>query len=384
MFSSLRNRFGIPGLIAMVALVLAMAGGALAASGALTKQQKKEVEKIAKKSAGAPGSQGPVGPQGAAGANGTNGKDGANGANGKDGTNGKSVLTGAATVGECSNGGATVEVATEPATKKHICNGANGANGINGANATFEYLFNTALSGDPTSGKLGLDNATPGSAANVRISETDHESVGIAAAIATWISSPGAKGTLMVRKVASQSTYALYTITGNKDEGTYDDLEVAFVAGNGSFASNDPVTVQYFASAAAVAPKGTILKGTWSIPYYNAAAAGEAVPLAISSGVPIDSLSGFAAAVQKGTNLPGQTTTEREENESFCPGSATNPQPAAFEFISICIYVESDTNLAFALGVPELASSGGGAVALFTSNAAGVAKAYGSWVLTTS
>jgi hypothetical protein len=81
---SLRNRFGVPGVIAVIALVFAMAGGAYAAS-KLTGSQKKEVEKIAKKFAG---KQGPAGPQGPAGTNGTNGKNGVNGAAGATGPTG--------------------------------------------------------------------------------------------------------------------------------------------------------------------------------------------------------------------------------------------------------------------------------------------------------
>ena len=72
MFSRMHNKLGTAGLlVAIVALVFAMVGGAYAAKGALTGKQKKEVEKIAKKYAGKPGAQGPqgaaglVGPKGA-------------------------------------------------------------------------------------------------------------------------------------------------------------------------------------------------------------------------------------------------------------------------------------------------------------------------------
>ena len=85
-----------PGLIvAVIALILALAGGAFAASGALTGKQKKEVTKIAKQYAGktgangAPGANGTNGANGKDGVNGTNGKDGVNGTNGKDGKDGE-------------------------------------------------------------------------------------------------------------------------------------------------------------------------------------------------------------------------------------------------------------------------------------------------------
>src|SRR6476660_6457976 len=72
--------FGKAGLtVAILALVMAMVGGAYAA-GALSGKQKKEVEKIAKKFAGKPG---------APGTNGTNGTNGTSGAPGKEGSPGK-------------------------------------------------------------------------------------------------------------------------------------------------------------------------------------------------------------------------------------------------------------------------------------------------------
>ncbi len=98
MFSTLRKRFGIPGVIAVVALVFAMVGGAFAASGGLSGTQKKEVKKIAqteaKKFQGT-GPQGPVGPAGKDGANGTNGANGALGATGATGADGATGGTGA-------------------------------------------------------------------------------------------------------------------------------------------------------------------------------------------------------------------------------------------------------------------------------------------------
>jgi hypothetical protein len=79
----LREPFGKAGLtVAILALVMALIGGAYAAGG-LTKSQEKQVTKIAKKFAGKPGAPG------AAGANGTNGTNGKDGAPGKEGSEGK-------------------------------------------------------------------------------------------------------------------------------------------------------------------------------------------------------------------------------------------------------------------------------------------------------
>ncbi len=121
MLSKFRNRFGAPGVLAVIALVFAMVGGAYAASDALNGKQKKEVKKIAQTEAKKFATAGPAGPAGPA------GKDGTNGTNGANGANGKSAETGTATLGECPNGGATVQVGGEAATKKKICNGAEGS-----------------------------------------------------------------------------------------------------------------------------------------------------------------------------------------------------------------------------------------------------------------
>jgi hypothetical protein len=132
LFRRFHDRLGTAGLIvAILAMVLALTGGALAASGKLTSKQKKEVEKIAKKYAGKPGATGPQGAAGAAGPAGPagpKGDAGDDGAPGDDGTDGKSVTTGTALPADCPEvGGATVEVVGEPATKKKICNGKEGS-----------------------------------------------------------------------------------------------------------------------------------------------------------------------------------------------------------------------------------------------------------------
>jgi hypothetical protein len=111
--------FGKAGLtVAVIALVLAMVGGAYAA-GKLTSGQKKEVEKIAKKYAGKPG---------APGAQGNPGTNGTNGTNGGSGAAGKSMVVVNTSPPGCPAGGLTVEV--EGTEEEHeICNGANGASG---------------------------------------------------------------------------------------------------------------------------------------------------------------------------------------------------------------------------------------------------------------
>jgi hypothetical protein len=131
MFAKLKRRLGAngPGItIAVLAMLLALTGGAFAASGALTGKQKKEVEKIAKKFAGKPGPQGAQGPAGAAGAKGDKGDAGSPGTEGKPG---KSVAVTSIAPGEIEceeHGGALVE--EEGAVSGvEVCNGSEGKDG---------------------------------------------------------------------------------------------------------------------------------------------------------------------------------------------------------------------------------------------------------------
>lgn len=110
-----------PGLtVAVIALILALAGGAFAASGALTGKQKKEVTKIAKQYAGKNGANGVNGKDGASGTNGAPGK------NGENGKSGESVTISAATNGECPQGGTKFSNATGAGK---VCNGKPGEPG---------------------------------------------------------------------------------------------------------------------------------------------------------------------------------------------------------------------------------------------------------------
>jgi hypothetical protein len=117
---AIREPFGTAGLIlACVALIAALTGGAYAASGGLTAKQKKEVKKIAKKFAGKPGAPGPTGPAGSAGSKGDTGAKGDSGASGTS-------ATAVSFTGEqhgCASGGIEVKSAGAPT---FVCNGETG------------------------------------------------------------------------------------------------------------------------------------------------------------------------------------------------------------------------------------------------------------------
>ena len=137
MFSLLRNRFGIPGVISVIALVFAMFGGAYAASdnsggGKATASAKgKPGPRGPRGKTGPAGPAGPAGAQGAAGANGKDGSNGTDGAPGKDGEDGVSA--------EGTSFGPTEEPLSEPCEENggvefqsagpdtYACNGEEGS-----------------------------------------------------------------------------------------------------------------------------------------------------------------------------------------------------------------------------------------------------------------
>jgi hypothetical protein len=155
MFQAIRRQITPASILALVALVFAVTGGAFAATGSsgggsgspshatlsATVAKKKKAPARgpvgprgatgATGASGPAGPAGPVGPAGAAGAKGetgtagSNGTDGTNGENGKPGKNGKSVTVSTEPKGSanCAEGGTSLE--TEgTGTKTYACNGS--------------------------------------------------------------------------------------------------------------------------------------------------------------------------------------------------------------------------------------------------------------------
>jgi hypothetical protein len=142
MFSTLRTRFGIPGVISVIALVFAMFGGAYAASNssgggkATASAKAKKGPRGPKGATGPAGPAGPQGPAGPAGAKGDTGSAGSNGSNGAPGTGAEAVSFSGNQHG-CSEGGIEVKSASPTA---YVCNGKKGTNGTNGQTGFTETL----------------------------------------------------------------------------------------------------------------------------------------------------------------------------------------------------------------------------------------------------
>jgi hypothetical protein len=137
MFSTLRTRFGIPGVISVMALVFAMFGGAYAASNssdggkATASVKAKKGPRGPKGPKGDPGPAGPQGPAGANGKDGVNGSNGSNGSNGAPGAAGQSVkVEDEPPLGECGD----VEglKLTSASGVDYVCDGEQGSQGASG------------------------------------------------------------------------------------------------------------------------------------------------------------------------------------------------------------------------------------------------------------
>jgi Collagen triple helix repeat (20 copies) len=132
MLSPLRNRFGIPGVISVIALVFAMFGGAYAATQSGVHYKKTKVVKGPrgpKGPAGPAGAVGATGPAGPAGAKGDAGAAGANGSNGASVTSTESTTTIDGT--HCVGVGGSKFVSVSGST--YACNGKEGKAGKAGS-----------------------------------------------------------------------------------------------------------------------------------------------------------------------------------------------------------------------------------------------------------
>ena len=119
--AALRGQFSTAALIlSVIALVAALAGGALAANGSARYAR----TKVVKGPAGKPGKEGLPGPEGKQGPAGTAGLPGAAGAAGKG------IVVGSAP--SCEEGGTSFEIEGSPSSKHVVCNGIEGPPGSKG------------------------------------------------------------------------------------------------------------------------------------------------------------------------------------------------------------------------------------------------------------
>ena len=143
--------------------------------------------------------------------------------------------------------------------------GATGTTGATGPNTGLDYSWNTATSGDPGTGKLLVNHATPASATVLHISETNRLSASQATYIATWDdgTTTGDKGVVRIVDLAAPGTNFLeYQITTTlTDVGTYDTFPVTYLGGAGTIVNATTVAVMFFKTG----NKGTDGAGTGDV-----------------------------------------------------------------------------------------------------------------------
>lgn len=127
--------------------------------------------------------------------------------------------------------------------------GVKWASGSAGRDAGYAYKWNTdTANSDPGSGKLKGNNATISSITTLRVSETDDEGNNTAAILDAWDAGTSTvRGSLHIREVGSPTNWAVFAITAvDTAPSGYVNVTVAYVDGDGSFANNDPVALNFY------------------------------------------------------------------------------------------------------------------------------------------
>lgn len=125
--------------------------------------------------------------------------------------------------------------------------GEQGDPGVDGIDAGYSYQWSTATSGDPGTGKIRTNNATPASVTQIAVHKTDRLSSVLTSAIATWDNSdnPNDRATIRWHREAAPQNFLEFTITGSgSDAGDYWTFPVSYVAHGGSISNGNDIAVQ--------------------------------------------------------------------------------------------------------------------------------------------
>lgn len=119
-----------------------------------------------------------------------------------------------------------------------------GATGPSGLDGVAEFQWSTGTSGDPTSGYLGVNNATMTSVTEIRISETDINSAGVGGILSILddVINSVSKSLIKLQKAGDPTVWLVLNVTSNEtDSGPYRSWTVNYVDHNGTFSANDNV-----------------------------------------------------------------------------------------------------------------------------------------------
>ena len=123
--------------------------------------------------------------------------------------------------------------------------GVPGIAGADGLDSAYPYAWSTSTSGDPGSGKIAGNNATPALITQIQVSETDSAGGAMAAALALWDDSTNPnRATVIVRREVAASNFHVFRVTGaGTDQGTYWTFPVTFVGTSGTLSNGDACAV---------------------------------------------------------------------------------------------------------------------------------------------
>lgn len=136
-----------------------------------------------------------------------------------------------------------------PSVPDLVFTATSASEGDAGRDAGYAYEWNTdTANSDPGSGKLKGNNATLSSVTTLRVSETDDEGNNTAAVLDAWDSGTSTvRGSLHIREVGSPTNWAVFAVTAvDTAPSGYVNVTVAYVDGDGSFANNDPVAINFY------------------------------------------------------------------------------------------------------------------------------------------
>lgn len=123
--------------------------------------------------------------------------------------------------------------------------GPQGATGPDGLDAAYAYQFATATSGDPGTGKIRTNHATPASVTQIAVHQTDANGGVLTAVIATWDDSTSDnKARVRFHKEGAPQNFFEFLITGTgTDVGDYWTFPVSYVSHGGTISNGNDVAL---------------------------------------------------------------------------------------------------------------------------------------------
>jgi hypothetical protein len=255
--------------------------------------------------------------------------------------------------------------------------GPTGTTGTAGDDAGFEFQFNTAVAGDPGTGKFLFNNATFTSATSLAISETDGNGLNIRSLLDAIDNGTGANKILVfVIKQGGAAYFSFYVTSTLTDAGAYDTFNITPISTAGTIANNDTFHVITIplepgatgatgAAGPTTAPVWTFDSGTTAVDpgtnefaFNNASAASATILYINETGPGASDLSTYLASWDDSTNSTHRgtlyiiqttdsskyaiyttgTVTDNGTYDSVAltyvagPGGFTAAQPCAFSF----------------------------------------------------